>query len=560
MSEKQVRPWQINQIPVAELRDCIASLLSDNVESDEMLRRLSDCLDISARTPKAAIRRLTRQQANKLILSCPEITQEKLDEIYREYRYGINPSFRVFLFDRNLPDARKLNAAQLTNLLTDYFEKLEDESETWPTVRRLQLNGEIELLVEAPAVIEGSYRFSQLLEYIKEDDDPEATYESKYGYFWINRSLGYVAIHGSNEKVVKAIRQAFEVVSDLGLVGLLISKQFRRRLPFLNRETISATTLIHPDQLSGLPQSATFRDPHLHSKGLEAHESAYAGKKDETYRTDVDHTTNSPLVVKQNGTFRLKGKVPSKSFRTWSLRALEEVMEVWEEFGDYGESVLIAIDVDTAPEYKKLRNSKKQQYFRQLVEAIFRAKCSADEISPRLSVSPIELAQAFKENTEIRIPYNCANLACDESGYHICSCGYEFFRVGSGSEWKLKCANPGHRSRFGTLPLVGICDQFHPYSLDLVDIEDTVELRFGSGMKEQIEDFVSKRVPRFSIDFSRENFYITGHTLVYHRLETQDAAPTGNTINLTVAGDLNAIADVSDVGSINQGGADDGMP
>ena len=559
MSDEHVRPWEINQIPVSALRDCIASLLTDEVGSDEMLQRLKKDLVITARSPRAAIRRLTRQQANKLILACPEITPEKLDEVYREYRYGMNPSFRVFLFDRNLPDTQKLHVAQLAKLLTNYFEQLEDEIETWPTVRRLQLNGEIELLIETPAVMEGSYRFSQLLEYIKEDDDPEATYETKYGYFWINRSLGYVAIHGSNEKVVQAIRQAFEDVTDIGLVGLLVSKQFRRRLSFLNRETISATSLYNPAQSSGLPQSSTFRDPHLHTKGLEDYEKQYAGKKDETYRTDVDDDTNSPLVVKQNGTFRLKGKVPSKGFRAWSLRSLDEVMEVWEEFGDSGESVFVAIDVDSAPEYKKLRNRKKKAYFRELVDAFYKAKCSIGEISPRLSFSPLELAQAFKDDMQILITYSCANLACDESGNHKCHCGSEFFRVRSGNEWRVKCANPNCRSRTVKLPLVGKCDQCHPYSMDRIAIEDSVEVRFGSGLKELIEEFVNKRVPPFSADFRQEDIYITGRTVVYHRLKMQEAADSGNTYNLyqtVIARDQNIVDGASDVGNIKQGGGD----
>lgn len=560
MSEKQVRPWQINQIPVSELRDIIASLLSNEVENDEMLRRLSDCLDIAARTPRAAIRRLTRQQANRLILECPEITPERLDELYREYRYGMNPSFRVFIFDRNLPNTLKLDAARLTKLFTDYFEQLVDDTESWPTVRRLQLNGDVEHLDEKPDAMEGTYRFSQLLEYIMEDDDPEATYETKYGYFWINRSLGYVAIHGSNEKVVKTIRLAFETVTDIGLVGLLISKQFRSRLSFINRASISRTSLFGPDPSSGLPQSLIVRDPNLPSKGLEDYEKQFSGKRDETSRTDVDDNTDSPLVVKQNGTFRLKGKVPSKGFRAWCLRSLEEVMEVWEEFGESAESVLIAIDVDSAPEYKKLRYRKKKEYFRELVDAVYRAKYSIGEISPRLSISPLELAKVFKGDMQIRAPYSCANLTCDESGYHKCDCGTELYSVRNGDEWRVMCANPDHRSRAVKLPLVGKCDQWHLYSLDQVDIEDTVEVRFGSGFKELIQEFVNKRVPRFSIDFRLEDFYITGQTLVYQRLSTQEAADGGNTYiqnQTNINRDQNIIDGPSHVEKIDQGGGDD---
>ena len=557
MSDNITRRWQIHLIPVSALRDCIASELLDEVENDEILRRLKEHLDITALTPMGAIRRLTRRQANKLIFACTEITPDILDELYREYRYGMNPSLRVFLFDKNLPDTRKLGATRLMKVLNDHLEQSDDDTESWPTVRHLHLNGEIVNLVERPDVMEGTYRFSQLLEYISEDEDAEATYETKYGYFWVNRSLGYVAIHGSNEIVVKAIRQAFEDVTDIGLVGLLISKQFRRQLSFLIRETITATSLYNPDQSSGLPQSSTFRDPHLHTKGLDAIEARYAGKKNETYRTDVDDNTNSPLVVKQNGTLRLKGKVPSTGFRAWSLRSLDEIMEVWEEFGDSGESVLIAIDVDSAPEYKKLRNKMKRKYFRELVEAFFTAKCSIDDVSPRLTVSPLELAQAFKDDMQICIHYSCANLACEESGHHKCECGSEFFRVRSGSEWRVLCANPGHRSRAERLPLKGKCDQWHPYSLDRVDIEDTVEVRLGSGLKELIEEFVNRRVPRFSVDFRREDFYIMGRTFVYHRLDSQETVDSGNTYIQTFEGDQNIVFDASDVGSINQGGADD---
>lgn len=552
--------WHLHLIPVSALRNCIASLVLDEVDNDEMLRRIDEHLDIAARTPKSAISRLTRQQANKLIYACPEISADMLDELYREYRYGMNPSLRVFLFDKDLPDTQSLSASRLTKELNEYFAQSNDDTESWPSVRRLLLNGEIASLVELPEVLEGTYRFSQLLEYISEDEDAEAVYETKYGYFWINRSLGYFAVHGSNEIVVKAIRQAFEEVTDVGLVGLLVSKQFRRRLSFLNRETISATSLYGPHPSSGLPQSAVFRDSNLHAKGLEAQEQQYSGKKDETYRTEVDDNTNSPLVVKQNGTFRLKGKVPSNGFRDWSLRSLEEVMEVWEEFGESAESVLVAIDLDSAPEYKKLRNRTKKKYFRELVDALYRVKSTNNGFSPRLSVSPLELAQAFKDDMQICIWYCCANVACEETGYHRCECGYKFFRVRSGSEWRIRCANPNHRSRAVRLPLRGKCEQWHPYSLDQIDIEDDVEIRFGSGLKELMQEFIRKRVPRFSIDFGHEDFYIKGRTFVYHYIDTLDSAEyqgpyiQNQTINMR---DQNVVQNTSGVEIIKQGGEDD---
>lgn len=557
---QDIRPWQMHLIPVAELRKCIASILTQEISDDELANRLLDHLGISTLAPRGAIGRLTRQQANKLIWVCPEITPEALETLYTEYRYGMNPSLRVFLFDRNLPDTLQLDAAHLTETLSNYLEHLDTETESWPTVRRVRLTDKIVQLVGKPALLEGTYRFSQLLEYISEEQDAEATYETKYGYFWVNRYLGYVAVHGSNEKVVKAIRQAFEDVTDIGLVGLLISQQFRNRLSFLIRETITATSVTNPDQSSGLPHSATFRDPHLHSKGLDAIEAQYSGKKEETYRTDVDENTNSPLVVKQNGTFRLKGKVPSASFRDWSLRSLEEVMQVWDEFGDSATSCLIATDVDSTPEFKRLRSRKKKQLFGELVDALYLAKCSIGDISPRLSVTPLELAQVFKDDIKICIPYSCANMACEESGHHMCDCGSRFFRVRSGSEWRVQCANPDHKSRAGKLPLIGMCEQWHPYSLDRVDIEDTVEVRFGSGLKELIQEFVNRRVPRFSIDFRREDFYITGHTFVYQASEDDNSRDTGNTYikNQTIIKrDQNIVSGASNVENIDQGGGED---
>ena len=541
MDARVPRRWQIHLIPVPALRKCVAELLPQEVDDEELIRRFKEELKVTTRTPRDAIKKLTRQQANKLIAASPEIPRDGLEELYEQYRYGMNPSIRVFVFDIEQSGTHALDAEELTQAFANYFANLDDADESWPSFRRLRLNPNIESRAENPDVLEGTYRYSQLLEYISECEVAQATYETKYGYFWINASLGYVAIHGSNEKVVRAIRDAFEETIEAGLVGILFTKHYRKRLSFLKRHTIYSSHLYNVDPSTDSPEAITVKDPKLHSKSLGDLEQQYSGKKDESYKVDVDDELTAPIVVKQNGTFRLKGKVASDSFRDFSMRALEEIMRIWVEFAQTPESLLATVNLESCQEYKDLGSRKKRDYVRTLVSTLLTAQRESGDIILNPSFSPLDFARTFGQDVFIRIPYSCNVSSCQEDGYHKCDCGSMSFRVTRGSNWLVKCANPDHSKRGKSLPVKGMCEHWHPYEIDVTEIEDDVEVILESGFKEQLANLMC-RIPGIGLDLVNEKFHIKGRSLVYEKgsaSSDDDNASTSGRTNIHVEGDLN---------------------
>lgn len=126
------------------------------------------------------------------------------------------------------------------------FVRASTQEEGLPRVRSLALN-DLGPLPRRPEVIEGNYRFQARLDYIDEDQNAVSTYQTLYGFFWLNSTEGYVIIHARNPGVLKALKHAIEEATDIHLTSLVISKQLKNALPFLLRESFRSGRLHDPD-------------------------------------------------------------------------------------------------------------------------------------------------------------------------------------------------------------------------------------------------------------------------------------------------------------------------
>ena len=93
MSDRDVRLSQLQQIPLFALRRTLIEFASDPNNAGILLRRFEEVLDKTSGKLEATIKKLTREQATKIIDSIAEFSDSEIQELFEEYRYGQNPFF-----------------------------------------------------------------------------------------------------------------------------------------------------------------------------------------------------------------------------------------------------------------------------------------------------------------------------------------------------------------------------------------------------------------------------------------------------------------------------------
>ena len=186
MNQSEARIQQLQQIPVFALRQTMYRLLEDENAERVMRERFGAILKRKLHHIRQAVQRMNREQLTSLIDACPEISDEQIRELFEEYRYGSNPSFYVHLFDKSTLGRQALQGLR---------QRFEAELEVFnlpregglPRMRRLALS-DLVSLPERPEIVEGTYRFQARTDFIDASQNAVSTYQTLYGFFWVNSS------------------------------------------------------------------------------------------------------------------------------------------------------------------------------------------------------------------------------------------------------------------------------------------------------------------------------------------------------------------------------------
>ena len=99
MNSSELRLQQLQQIPVLALRELIGRHLDDPILGPVIRERFKSVLHRQPRDFRRALQRLTREHLTALIATSPEICDDEIAQQFEEHRYGISPSFYIYLFD-----------------------------------------------------------------------------------------------------------------------------------------------------------------------------------------------------------------------------------------------------------------------------------------------------------------------------------------------------------------------------------------------------------------------------------------------------------------------------
>jgi hypothetical protein len=517
MSDSEIRTQQLQQIPVLALRELLGGHLDDPSLGPLIRQRFDTVLHRRPRDFRRALQRLKREQLTALITASPEISDEEIAGQFEEHRYGISPSFYIYLFDP-VP----LDRAALTGFRERFEKALKvfnaPREEGLPSVRRVALN-DLGPLRDRLEITEATYRFQSRLDYIDENENAVSPYETLYGFLWLNSADGYVILQARHPDVLKAVKEAIEGAARISLAALVITKRFKNSLGFLQKEQMRSAKLHDP-----MPDSPSFRwlsiaDDKLYEKNYQMWEGIYPEVRSARYRTLVEDVKETMLTVRcDQGAFSLAGAIPASLFRGWCLNSLGEVIRIHHKFQADAAAFVPTLKLASTAEMARFTSAQKDCVI-DLIIALLTVKSGAGADLWPLGGSPLELAATLGSYVAVQVPLQCQVPGCesDEEMLVACEvCGETMFTLQRAEDtWQLVCRKHPAKRWAALLPLKLSCTQGHPVDLDEEVLAGVINVVPGPDLLGAIKDVVNSYLQGHTFDPTQETFFVRGRNLWY---------------------------------------------
>ena len=516
MAASGARIRELQQIPVLALREVMYRLLEDEKTEQILRKRFGHVLSRRLQHMRRAVQRMGREQLTSLVDACPEIGDEQVHQMFEAFRYGSNPSFYVYLFDK---------AVLGRDALQGFRQRLEDQMAAFSATRESGLShmrrlalGDLVSLPEKPGVVEGIYRFETRMDYVDETQNAASAYETLYGFFWLNPAEGYAIIHGRSADVLKALRTAIERAVSIQLAPLVISKQLRNALPFLLRDSMRVGRLHDPDPGPGRFRWLTVADENPYAKGYQDLEERYPEVRSLRYREMIGDDRETTLTIRcDRGALSLAGTLSASQLRAWTLDRLGQLISVLNEFRPSAAAYVQTPDLEDVAGLVQFSRPQRRQIGR-IISALLTVKQAPLLGYQRLGVSALDLAADMGSLLKLQVPAECPGSSEEAGGYLACPiCSATTFDVkAQNGTWELVCR--GHkRQRWATsLPVVGESAGQEHFALDEEDVAATAELLPSEPLLEAVADVINRYLPGYTFDLRRESFIVRGANLVYY--------------------------------------------
>ena len=536
LDKKFNRAVYLRQIPVFALRKELLSFLLNGEEKKLMVSRMKQALKRKAMPdPKKTIENLNRDTLLRIIKRCPEINDAKIKELFEDYRYGANPSFFIYLFNSKSKGRKQIKTIQTSmqksiaayNLTTPKelprakmlaAEKLIPIKHQ-PEVKDDASYGKRPNVNKPQEIIEGTYHFQKRVDIIDEHENPVSIYETVYGFFWINQAQGYVVIQAHDRTVLHALEDAISKGVGISLVNLMITKELKNALPFLLNDALFSSKLYDPNPSTNRFQKISFTDDHLYDKGYNSWEKEYPEVSSARYKIRIEGIEGQRIlnIGFDYGEMSLAGKLNASQFRDWALNRLSEIIEKISSFGKQPSKYIKTIRFTGIKELHKYQPYQKE-VITKLVAVLLELKKNPGIGSRVLDRSPLEIARDLKNMVHVQFKITCQEKNCPD-GYLVCpKCGKKFFRVlEKDGIWSLACANNVEGDNWSAaLPIDTNCEQDHPLSLSIKDLEEWIEILPGTELLNVISEIVGNYIPDSEFHGDVEYFIIHRQFMLHY--------------------------------------------
>ena len=533
MTDQELRLSQLQQIPKFALSGKLKEFAQDDAYAKKLADRFQNVLGVTPRKLKNSIANCTHAQLVKLIQACPEIDANEITRIFREYRYSTSPALHLFKLDAiDFTSFEELEV--LKSKMEQLFEGFNDSNDGRPVVKRLEL---IELLAmqDQTGIIESNFRYLKRLDYVDCNEEPVSTYETIYGFFWINCSDGYVVIHASARQIRTHLVLAIERAIDTKLRSLRLPKELQKILPFLGEDSMTFGRLYNHDPESPNFTSIAVKDEKLQAKGYKQIEDAYSNVRQANYKDLIgENGKKTTIVVNEIGSFRVYGKHSAGQYRAWCLERLRHIVSTVKQYQMEMDNFISNLDLPEIPRIDDL-DSYCRQHILRIISVLAAFKKFPGISQYPLGVSALQVAEHFGSLVYVRIPVSCQHEYCLEDACLTCPiCESRRLTVHRATNWIISCPNHFETRLQQPLPVRFECDQSHENMLSQAAIETTIEVFYSRRLLSVIAEVCNKIVPDRKTDFGKEMIHLSGENVVYLPKKTKILSDAGDTYNVVV--------------------------
>lgn len=293
----------------------LCKLLLGNLEEKEVIRKIANITKTDPRDSKA-IYKLSRSQLIKIIENS-NISDEKIEKCYEEYRYGLKPGFSIYSFKTQL----KISSNIVVNKIKIELDKIQFLIDDQPPVKDIKFNSKDDFDKD---LCEYSFYYSKKHTYIDEKEEPNYVYELKETFVWISAKYNFVAIKNCDERVVKVLSNIIAKVFDTELTSIILTKQLIKKIFGDKRKKVAG---INPTAGENEAEKISISDSNLDKKkNLTKQLEAYT-MTSENLEIQISDRLNTLGVNNIKGKLHLTKNMTATVFRNWSIETIKKIIE-----------------------------------------------------------------------------------------------------------------------------------------------------------------------------------------------------------------------------------------
>jgi hypothetical protein len=256
----------------------------------------------------------------------PNISEDEIELLYENYRYGARLSFFLYLLPSGLQQpAMEEYQAALDELVAEGEDSLGDEIIRSEDLESETLLDQINLLDEEwlGSVREIRFRYLVAHHFLNIEEQPDCVLQSRYGFLWIDLQMGYLIILARDERVNQQLTQA----ASQCLQAIPIPIRFSKELLNKHFSIEKAKRVSHYDPGTGVRQSISG-----HSLWKEYEDEILFREQRYTrpsslYDEQVAEGLNTGLgVTSSKGKVYLTKALPASLMRAWAIQRLPDLV------------------------------------------------------------------------------------------------------------------------------------------------------------------------------------------------------------------------------------------
>jgi hypothetical protein len=342
---------------------------------------------LESRVPGRKFGHLRQEELVRAADREPAITEADIDDLYENYRYGRRLSFYLYLLPSDLAEPR-LEAFQsaLDELANEHDTQLLDEIATASEANGEGSPNQILLLDEEDLddIREIRFRYHIVHRFINSDELLDYVLETRYGFLWLDLTLGYLAILSRDERLNSLLTRALSKC----LQAIPIPIRFPKEVLDEHFSIEKAKRLAYYDPGTGVRRSISGRS--LWDKledEIVARERQYA-RPGSLYDEEVADGVISGLgITSRKGKIYLTKTLPTSLVRVWARQRLPDLVR----------------------DVKDLR-AKQPDYFSRSIETINRMRLSRAGRAAINIIAGALLQTEREESTSVSLPQTAMEI------------------------------------------------------------------------------------------------------------------------------------------------------